>query len=384
MGRWSSEGNTFMSWGYVECLANQFRSDFEAFEVQLEDISFLWFLQVNHVPELLHVDEWYFSSVNECLYLKWLMLTEEELCPTNKRFPPNKSNVGTTYVGIVDDVNGLKKKKWATHALDNLVLGINTYKNGIFMPPDMIPQEIPEPKRTKMINKKLDELLKTRNNASMSRTRSKPAAETEDALEPLEPERRKWLEDTPFHKLLDMDRENNALIKKFVSMFNTEDHRIEDGEEEIKMPRRGQQTKILPKRIKDFVRRGQKGIFIDYVKTKLRESWDEDTLKRAYILLGGALFSCRFYATKGSFTTPLQCDKRGKKTRDKLVLAIEILSIYGDCSWDTSHVSSGFGQNFGWVKIVSPEIDEKRCMDEGETKYEANAVGKQNIRIGLR
>ncbi|GKD88323.1 RNA-directed DNA polymerase, eukaryota, partial [Tanacetum coccineum] len=179
---------------------------------------------------------------------------------------------GTTYVGIVDDVNGLKKKKWATHALDNLVHGINTYKNGIgtirknLSGCTIFLLEIPEPKRTKMINKKLDELLKTRNNASilkMSRTRSKPAAETEglskydllrtttttqeeeeslhnvrvkvrgspkvfvDALEPLEPERRKWLEDTPFHKLLDMDRENNALIKKFVSMFNTEDHSIE-------------------------------------------------------------------------------------------------------------------------------------------------------------
>ncbi|GJR82217.1 hypothetical protein Tco_0153002 [Tanacetum coccineum] len=127
---------------------------------------------------------------------------------------------------------------------------------------DMIPQEIPEPTKTKMIDKKLDELLKTRNKASilkMPRTRPKPAAETEvfvDALEPVEPERQKWLEDTPFHKLLDMDRENNALIKKFASIFNTKDHR-------------------------------------------------------------GCALLLQFYATKGSITTPLECDNRGKKTRDK-------------------------------------------------------------------
>nr|GFB25994.1 hypothetical protein [Tanacetum cinerariifolium] len=112
--------------------------------------------------------------------------------------PPVGNSLCGNYLKHVDDVNGLKKKKWATHALNNLVHGINTYKNGrgttrknlsgctIFLLlyarkkiSEMIPQEIPEPTRTKMIDKKLDELLKTRNKASilkMPRTRSKAAA----------------------------------------------------------------------------------------------------------------------------------------------------------------------------------------------------------------
>nr|GFA40259.1 aminotransferase-like mobile domain-containing protein [Tanacetum cinerariifolium] len=220
-------------------------------------------------------------------------------------------------------------------------------------------------------------------------------------VDALEPERRKWLKDTPFHKLLDMDRniQNNGLIRKFASIFYTKDHSIElegerhvitpqdvtkflgiedgDDEEVIKMPRRGEQTKVLPKLIKVFVRKGHKGICIDYVKKRLRDSWDEDTVKRAFILLalqyiiyplsdraylhesclhlvedvsalnkkrwatfaitslvngiekyknykgntqifiGGCALLLQLYATKGSITTPLECDKRGKMTRDK-------------------------------------------------------------------
>ncbi|GJZ27552.1 hypothetical protein Tco_0571805 [Tanacetum coccineum] len=103
-----------------------------------------------------------------------------------------------------------------------------------------------------------------------------------DALESLEAERRKWLEDTAFYKLIDMGRniQNNALIKKLATMFNTEDHNIElegqrhvltledvteilgivDGEEEeIKMPKRGQTTDVPSWLKKDFVERGKKG-----------------------------------------------------------------------------------------------------------------------------
>ncbi|GKA08865.1 hypothetical protein Tco_0688196 [Tanacetum coccineum] len=41
---------------------------------------------------------------------------------------------------------------------------------------------------------------------------------------------------------------------------------------------------------------------------------------------------------------------------------------------DPDYDGSGFGPNFGRVKIVSPKIDERRCMNEGETKDEADAV----------
>ncbi|GKD38267.1 hypothetical protein Tco_1258474 [Tanacetum coccineum] len=163
MGRWSSEGNTFMSWGYVECLANQFRSDFEAFEVQLEDISFLWFLQVNHVPELLHVDEWYFSSVNECL-VDCVVL--EDFQTKDWLIMISLSNKIVLEELTTSKDKDTVKRTFALYALRSIVC----------------PPEIPEPKRTKMINKKHDELLKTRNKASifkLPRTRSKPAAETE-------------------------------------------------------------------------------------------------------------------------------------------------------------------------------------------------------------
>ncbi|GJV02554.1 hypothetical protein Tco_1336123 [Tanacetum coccineum] len=69
--------------------------------------------------------------------------------------------------------------------------------------------------------------------------------------------------------------QNNVIIKKFASMFNTEDHSIElkgerhvvtakdvthtmgteDGEEEIKMPGRGQNTHVPTQLKKDFVKR---------------------------------------------------------------------------------------------------------------------------------
>ncbi|GKD38266.1 hypothetical protein Tco_1258473, partial [Tanacetum coccineum] len=91
---------------------------------------------------------------------------------------------------------------------------------------DMIPQEIPEPTRTKMIDKKLDELLKTRNKASilkMPRTRPKPAA-------------------------------GSRFPHSFCRCFGAS---------------RAREAKM-------------------------------------------------FYATKGSITTPLECDNRGKKTRDKV------------------------------------------------------------------
>nr|GFC45157.1 hypothetical protein [Tanacetum cinerariifolium] len=44
--------------------------------------------------------------------------------------PPGGNNLSWNYLKHVDDVNGLQKKNWATHALDNLVHGIDTYKNG--------------------------------------------------------------------------------------------------------------------------------------------------------------------------------------------------------------------------------------------------------------
>ncbi|GJZ27553.1 hypothetical protein Tco_0571806 [Tanacetum coccineum] len=50
---------------------------------------------------------------------------------------------------------------------------------------------------------------------------------------------------------------------------------IVDGEEEeeIKMPKRGQTTDVPSWLKKDFVERGKKRIYIDKVKTHLRESW---------------------------------------------------------------------------------------------------------------
>ncbi|PWA66795.1 hypothetical protein CTI12_AA263220 [Artemisia annua] len=96
--------------------------------------------------------------------------------------PPTRNSLCWAYLNHVDDLNGLKKKKWATHALNVLVRGINTYRNSrgpgrknlggctIFLLlyarkkiSDTIPEEIPEPRRTKMIDKKLDELLKMPN-----------------------------------------------------------------------------------------------------------------------------------------------------------------------------------------------------------------------------
>lgn len=151
-----------------------------------------------------------------------------------------------------------------------------------------------------------------------------------DTLERLGPERRKWLEDTPFHKLLLMERhiQNNAMIKKLATMFNTQDNSlelegetcvltandftrimgIEDGEEEIKIPREGKnkprkgkkkprkaQIKPLPTELelkRDFVEEGQNHICMKKVMTKLSEDLDEDNVKRAYVLFALQYIVC--------------------------------------------------------------------------------------------
>ncbi|GKF47622.1 hypothetical protein Tco_0137424, partial [Tanacetum coccineum] len=153
---------------------------------------------------------------------------------------------------------------------------------------------------------------------------------------------------------------------------------IEDGEDEkeIKMHKQGERISLPLQLKKDFL--NKKGeICMDKVKNNLWESFDEDNIKRAYMLLafqyiicppshgplplsclhlvedvsalnkkrwatfvinslvkgiekyniskgnterpiGGCLLLLQLYATKGSITTPLKCDKRGKKTRDKV------------------------------------------------------------------
>ena len=145
------------------------------------------------------------------------------------------------------------------------------------------------------------------------------------------------MEDTPFHKLLLMERhiQNNVMIKKLATMFNIQENSlelecetrvlmandftrimgIEDGEEEIEIPRKGQnkpregqnkhrkgkkkprkaQNKLLPTELelkRNFVNEGQNHICMKKVTTELSEGLDEDNVKRAYILFALQYIVC--------------------------------------------------------------------------------------------
>ncbi|PWA93219.1 hypothetical protein CTI12_AA073140 [Artemisia annua] len=95
---------------------------------------------------------------------------------------PTKNSLPGSYLEYVENVSSIKKKKWATHAVECLVRGIDTYNKDkrqktktlsgctVFLLlyvrkkiSDTIPEELSEEARKKMIDEKLDELLGMRN-----------------------------------------------------------------------------------------------------------------------------------------------------------------------------------------------------------------------------
>ncbi|GJV41449.1 aminotransferase-like mobile domain-containing protein [Tanacetum coccineum] len=120
-----------------------------------------------------------------------------------------------------------------------------------------------------------------------------------DALENLEPERQKMLEDTPFYKLLEIKPgiQDNEKIKQLASLFNTDEKCLEikgvkyvvtaedftqimgmeDGEEKI--------TKL--KQVK-----GKPDIDMKEIVNQLSEGKNEDEVKRAYALLALRYIIC--------------------------------------------------------------------------------------------
>lgn len=189
-----------------------------------------------------------------------------------------------------------------------------------------------------------------------------------DPLDKLGPERRKMLEkmleDSPFYKLLEMERgvQDNKRVKQLATLFNLKENCIEiegvkyivtandftqimgvgDGEEEINMPGRGAkkqdpteaqkksptqaQKKLLAQLRRDFMEKGNNISMKNVVET-LSESIDENNVKRAF-----ALLALRFiiYAPSngklnGSFFLDLVQDIGGLHKKKWATFAIEKL-----------------------------------------------------------